>query len=64
VAERALAELNVSVIGGAAFFAERPQRNTLRVSYSLAPEDAAREGVRRLGELLAQMTAAPAAAQA
>ncbi|HET6970798.1 MAG TPA: PLP-dependent aminotransferase family protein, partial [Phenylobacterium sp.] len=55
VAERALTEFNVSVIGGAAFFAERPQRNTLRLSYSLAAEDAAREGVRRLGGLLAEM---------
>jgi hypothetical protein len=52
VAERALAEGRVSVISGAAFYATAPERNTLRLSFSLAPEDAAREGVQRLGRVL------------
>jgi DNA-binding transcriptional MocR family regulator len=55
VAERALAEHSVSVISGAAFYPIEPRRNTLRLSFSLAPEEAAREGVRRLGGLLADM---------
>lgn len=55
VAERALAETRVSVISGAAFYAAVPERNTIRLSFSLAPEDAAREGVKRLGQLLGEM---------
>lgn len=53
VAETALREQSVSVISGAAFFPQDPQRNTLRLSYSLASEDAAREGVRRLAGVIA-----------
>ncbi len=54
VAETALREQSVSVISGAAFYPAAPRRNTLRLSYSLAPEEAAREGVRRLAEVIAE----------
>ena len=59
VSERALLETDVSVISGAAFYPVDPVRNTLRLSYSLASEAAAREGIRRLGALLGEMTGAP-----
>jgi DNA-binding transcriptional MocR family regulator len=59
VSERALLEADVSVISGAAFYPLDPVRNTIRLSYSLAGEAAAREGIRRLGALLGEMTGAP-----
>jgi len=59
VSERALLEQDVSVISGAAFYPVEPVRNTIRLSYSLASEEAAREGIRRLGLLLSEMTGAP-----
>ncbi len=62
VAETALREQSVSVISGAAFYPEAPQHNTLRLSYSLAAEDGAREGVRRLAQVIAEAAAAPARA--
>ena len=55
VAERALAEGRVSVISGAAFYATTPERNTIRLSFSLASEEAASEGVKRLGRVLGEM---------
>jgi DNA-binding transcriptional MocR family regulator len=59
VSERALMEERVSVISGAAFYPVDPVRNTLRLSYSLASDEAAREGIRRLGRLLSGMIGAP-----
>lgn len=50
-AERALAEQSVATISGGAFYPIEPRRNTLRLSFSLASTDGAREGVRRLGRL-------------
>lgn len=58
VSERALLEADVSVISGAAFYPVDPVRNTIRLSYSLAGEVTAREGIRRLGALLGEMTGA------
>jgi hypothetical protein len=55
VAEQALMEDQVSVISGAAFYPADPVRNTLRLSYSLASEADAHEGVRRLGARIAAM---------
>ena len=55
LADRALKEAKVSFVAGAAFYAEDPVRNTIRLSYSLASEETAREGVRRLGNALRQM---------
>ncbi len=52
ISERALMEQSVSVISGAAFYPKDPQRNTLRLSYSRASEDDAREGVRRLADVI------------
>jgi DNA-binding transcriptional MocR family regulator len=54
-AERALAEADVSVVGGASFYPIESDRNTMRLSFSLASEEDAREGIRRLGALLARM---------
>jgi len=59
VSEQALMEDAVSVISGAAFYPVDPVRNTVRLSYSLASEEAAREGIRRLGARLSAMIGAP-----
>ena len=59
VSEQALMEDAVSVISGAAFYAVVPVRNTVRLSYSLASEEGAREGIRRLGARLSAMIGAP-----
>jgi hypothetical protein len=59
VAERALMEDQVSVISGAAFYPRDPQHNTLRLSYSLASEADAGEGLRRLGLRIAEMLTEP-----
>jgi hypothetical protein len=55
LSERLLMEEGVSVISGAAFYPTDPVRNTVRLSYSLATEEAAREGVKRMGTMLASM---------
>jgi DNA-binding transcriptional MocR family regulator len=55
VARRSLEEARVSIIAGRTFYATKPELNTVRLSYSLASEDAAREGVARLGKLLGAM---------
>jgi DNA-binding transcriptional MocR family regulator len=60
ISERALMEHDVSVISGAAFYPFDPQRNTLRLSYSLATEATAREGVRRLAIVIREASSAPA----
>jgi DNA-binding transcriptional MocR family regulator len=49
LAKAALERHGVSTISGSAFYPVDPQRNTLRLSFSLIPEDEAREGIRRLG---------------
>jgi DNA-binding transcriptional MocR family regulator len=54
-AERALSEQGVTTISGGAFYPLEAQRNTLRLSFSLASIDEAREGVRRLGALAREM---------
>jgi hypothetical protein len=50
-AERALAEHGVVTISGAAFYPIDPQRNTLRLSFSLIGIPEAHEAIRRLGLL-------------
>ena len=55
-AMRALTDKNVSVISGTSFYPQNAMRNTLRLSFSLATEEDAREGIRRLGELAREMT--------
>lgn len=63
LSERLLMEEGVSVISGAAFYPVDPVRNTVRLSYSLATEEATREGVKRMGAMLKAMLAAPVAAE-
>ncbi|MDO9490117.1 MAG: PLP-dependent aminotransferase family protein [Sphingomonadaceae bacterium] len=55
LARRAIADHNVSTISGSAFYPVDPQRNTLRLSFSMIPSDSAREGIRRLGLTLGEM---------
>jgi len=43
---------NVAVIPGAAFFADAPRTNTLRLNFSNTPEERIVEGIKRLGEVL------------
>jgi DNA-binding transcriptional MocR family regulator len=51
--QRAVEEQNVAFVPGSAFFVDDRGRNTIRLSYSLPPEDKIAEGVARLGRLLA-----------
>lgn len=55
VAQRALREVKVAVIAGRSCFAANPVANTIRLSFSLIPEDRAMEGLKRLGGLLHTM---------
>ena len=55
VTRRSLEEARVSIIAGRTFYAIEPELNTVRLSYSLASEEAASEGVARLGKLLGTM---------
>lgn len=50
--EKAIAR-NVAFVPGAPFFANDPQRNTLRLSFVTVPEEKIRRGIAVLGELLA-----------
>jgi DNA-binding transcriptional MocR family regulator len=63
LSERLLMEEGVSVISGAAFYPVDPVRNTVRLSYSLATEEAAREGVKRMGAMLTSMLKPSVAAE-
>lgn len=51
--QRAVAEAHIAFVPGSAFFTDGSGRNTIRLSYSLPPEDAITEGIRRLGRLIA-----------
>ncbi|MFK4985540.1 aminotransferase class I/II-fold pyridoxal phosphate-dependent enzyme, partial [Klebsiella pneumoniae] len=50
--KRAVEEFNVAFVPGSAFFADGSGQNTIRLSYSLPPEDRIEEGIARLGRLL------------
>lgn len=50
--ERAIREANVAFVPGAAFFADRSGRNTLRLSFSATKPERIREGIRRLAGLV------------
>lgn len=52
LAERALEEYSVATIPGAPFHTNGDGRNTLRLNFSMAPQDLIEEGVKRLAELL------------
>jgi DNA-binding transcriptional MocR family regulator len=49
-------ELGVAFVPGAAFFAGDRKRNTLRLNFSLCDPDTIREGIARLGQLVARKT--------
>jgi 2-aminoadipate transaminase len=51
--DQAIAQ-NVAFVPGAPFFANEPQKNTLRLSFVTVPEEKIRQGVAILGELLKQ----------
>ena len=49
---RAVGEVNVAFVPGAAFFTDGTGTNTIRLSYSLPSEDKIEEGIRRLAGLI------------
>lgn len=49
------AELAVAFVPGAAFFAEREEREYLRLSFSRVAEEDIDEGIRRLGEAISAL---------
>jgi DNA-binding transcriptional MocR family regulator len=56
VLRRAIEEVQVAFVPGAAFFADRSGANTCRLSFSAVQPDRIREGVARLGNLFRRMT--------
>lgn len=58
--ERAL-ERNVAFVPGDSFYADGRGLDSMRLNFSCMPPDKIREGVRRIGELLAEMLPADAA---
>lgn len=59
--EQAVAQ-NVAFVPGAPFFANAPQKNTLRLSFVTVPPEKIEEGVARLGRLIGEALTARAAA--
>jgi 2-aminoadipate transaminase len=51
VLEKAIAQ-NVAFVPGAPFFANEPQKNTLRLSFVTVPKDKIADGIARLGQIL------------
>jgi DNA-binding transcriptional MocR family regulator len=51
----ALAHERIAFVPGSAFHVDGSGRNTIRLAYSLQPEDRIAEGMRRLGLLIARM---------
>ena len=51
-------EHKVAYVPGTAFYADGRGRDAMRLSFSYPPEDAIREGIRRLGDLLTREVAA------
>ncbi len=58
---RSIETEHVAFVPGQAFHADRSGANTLRLSFSLADEAAAEEGMLRLGRLIRQVAAEKAA---
>ena len=52
--ERSLLEERIGFVPGGAFSPNGAVRNTIRLNYSLAPEDVIAEGVARLGDLVSR----------
>jgi 2-aminoadipate transaminase len=53
--DKAVAE-NVAFVPGTPFFANEPEKNTLRLSFVTVPKDKIEEGIARLGRIIAQET--------
>jgi 2-aminoadipate transaminase len=51
--EKAIAN-NIAFVPGAPFFANEPQKNTLRLSFVTVPKDKIEEGIARLGQIIAR----------
>lgn len=51
--ERAIREANVAFVPGAPFFSDRSHRSAIRLSFVTTPPERIREGIRRVGTLLA-----------
>ncbi|MDP4091914.1 MAG: PLP-dependent aminotransferase family protein [Bacillota bacterium] len=49
-------ERKVAFVPGASFYACRPKDNTMRINYSNMPEDRIREGIKRLGEAIYELS--------
>jgi DNA-binding transcriptional MocR family regulator len=52
--ERAIREADVAFVPGAPFFADRSHRSAIRMSFVTTPPERIREGIRRIGVLLAE----------
>jgi 2-aminoadipate transaminase len=52
--EKAIAE-NIAFVPGAPFFANDPQKNTLRLSFVTVPKEKIIDGIARLGRIIAQV---------
>lgn len=50
--ERAIREANVAFVPGAAFYADRSGKNTIRLAFSVTKPERIREGIRRIAGLL------------
>jgi 2-aminoadipate transaminase len=51
--DKAIAQ-NIAFVPGGPFFANEPQNNTLRLSFVTVPKERIREGIERLGRIIAQ----------
>jgi 2-aminoadipate transaminase len=51
--EKAIAN-NIAFVPGAPFFSGKPEHNTLRLSFVTVPVEKIRQGIKRLGELIAE----------
>ncbi len=49
---KAIPEIRVAFVPGAAFYPDRSGKNTIRLSFSVPPPERIREGIKRLGGLL------------
>jgi 2-aminoadipate transaminase len=54
--EQAIAE-NIAFVPGAPFFANEPQKNTLRLSFVTVPKEKIVDGIARLGQIITRACA-------
>jgi len=55
----AIAKERIAFVPGAAFYADGSNPNTIRLAFALQSETAIREGIRRLGSLIAEYGVLP-----